>query len=98
LSCADATPIEPSDSAAIVIATAAILFFDDIFMSSRLTCLSLTPRQPLPVPNRFMLRKIAIEPENNPRWKDSYVSINSIVRFFGAPVIEPIGNVAFKIS
>jgi hypothetical protein len=28
--------MEPSDSAAIVIETAAILFFDDIFMSSRL--------------------------------------------------------------
>jgi hypothetical protein len=26
--------------------------------------MSLTPRQPLPVINRFMLRKIAIEPEN----------------------------------
>jgi len=61
-SCADATATEPQVRAAIVIATAAILFFDDIHFLS-LVLLVLTPRHRLDVINRVMLGILATEPE-----------------------------------
>lgn len=38
--------------------------------------------------------KYPIAPEYTPRWPSSSVSMSSIVRSFGAPVIDPPGNAA----